>query len=496
MKKIWITLVGLSLLPTLLIGQDYQEKLDALDQYIETARKQWEVPGLAVAIVKDGETVLCRGYGVRQEGSSDKVDRQTLFAICSTTKAMTAACMSMLVDEGKIDWDDKVYKVLPEFRLDDPFRTREIRVRDLFTHNTGLGNADLLWYIWDYDPEVIMSKMQKQEPAYPLRGGFTYQNNMYAVAGKVIEKISGKTWSEFVQERIFRPLKMDHTFPTQELSKNYTNRSSAHSKYQNKISAFADESADKIAPAGAVWSTIEDMQKWMLFVLDSAMIDGERLISDKNYREWLKPQTMVSDAGFYPTQKLTNPHWKTYALGWFQHDYQGRAVSFHTGSLQGTIAIIGLIPDEKLGVYVFGNLDHAEVRHAIMYKVFDVFGGNDDSPDWSTDFLELYESLKPKPDTLSLANAQVLPSFAFSQLAGIYEDDYLGLLEVVEDEGELIAFIGPKDKARLIHKNRNTFTLEFISRPYMSRSQCTFEDNGDKVTGIKYFNRFFKKKKP
>ncbi|MCB0687341.1 MAG: serine hydrolase [Saprospiraceae bacterium] len=484
----------LLLLARSLTAQDYGQKLRQLDDYIERARQQWEVPGLAVAVVKEGQNLWCKGYGNRNIGHPEAVDVQTLFAICSTTKAMTAACMSMLIDEGKVAWEDQVVDILPNFQLSDPRWTKEIRVRDLFTHNTGMGNADLLWYLWDYEPDIIMEKMKYVDPAYPLRGGYTYQNNMYAVAGQVIEKISGKPWQEFIQERIFVPLKMTNTFPTQKLSLAYVNRSSPHSRYQGKVTAFADESADQIAPAGAVWSTIEDMQKWMQFVLDSARVDGQRLISQENYQEWLKPQTIVSDAGFYPTQRLTKPHWKTYALGWFQHDYHGRAVSFHTGSLQGTIAIIGLIPDEHLGVYVFGNLDHAEVRHAIMYKVFDIFGEHDDGRDWSSEFLELYQETRSNADTTNKVTVQILPSYALQDFLGTYEDSYLGDIEIKEEDGTLVLLVGPKDKAKLISKNRNTFNLQYISRPYMTTTSLTFEDDGDKIIGFRYFNRFFKKK--
>lgn len=476
------------------VAQEYRDKLQQLDQYIEKARQQWEVPGLAVSVVKDGKSIWCKGYGTRGLDQVDPVDIETLFAICSTTKAMTAACMAMLVDEGKMDWDDKVVEYLPQFKLSDPYWTSEIRIRDLLTHNTGMGNADLLWYLWDYDEEVILDKMRYPEPSYPVRGGYTYQNNMYAVAGQVIEKVSGQEWSEFIQQRIFDPLQMSNTFPTQRRSETYLNRSSAHSRYQGVIRTFPDESADKIAPAGAVWSNIEDMQKWMLFVLDSARVNGQRLISETNYREWLKPQAIVSDAGFYPTQQLTKPHWKTYALGWFQHDYQGRAVSFHTGSLQGTIAIIGLIPEEKLGVYVLGNLDHAEVRHAIMYKVFDLFGDEGINRDWSTEFLDLYKKLQPRSRESSQDEVLILPNYRLADFTGLYEDDYLGKLEILMENGKLKLLIGTDIEARLQHKNRNTFLVEYLSRPYMINSTIIFEENGQKVTGLKYFNRVFHKK--
>ena len=486
------TLFVLMCLPCMAQSPELEQKIEELDWYIRQAKEQWEVPGLAVSIVSDGETLLLKGYGVRKYDQLEPVDTNTLFAICSTTKAMTAAAMAMLVDAGRLKWDDPVMEHLPEFQLHDPYITRSIRIRDLFTHNTGIGNADLLWYLWNYDPDEILYKMRFLESSYPLRGGYTYQNIMYAAAGKIIERISGMSWEDFIQVRIFDPLGMSHTYSNQMSSKHYENRSTPHHQLKGTIQAIPDGSADLIAPAGAVWSNIADMSKWMHFVLDSAQINGEKLISNENYQEWLKPQTIVSDQGFYPTQKLTKPKWKTYSLGWFQHDYQGRAVHFHTGSLQGTVAIIGLIPEEKLGVYVFGNLDHAEVRHAIMYKVFDVFGDRNPERDWSAEFKELYSK---KPAASKQDVKETPPPMSLDSYVGRYEDPYLGLIEVVQENDQLIAKIGADEKIQLQPKYLNTFSGIFISRPWMEDSTFRFEDLGLGPESLYFFGRKFMKSK-
>lgn len=332
------------------------------DAYVEQARTSWKVPGLAIAVVKDGKVIFKKGYGVRQLGQPDKVDTQTLFACASTTKAMTATCMGMLVDEGKVNWDDAVIKYLPDFKLYDPYVTRELKIRDLFTHNSGVGNADFLWDIMDISSDEILKKMGNVKPSYSLRSSFIYQNIFYLAAGKVIEKVSGQPWEKFIVSRIFEPLGMTRTVAMRKDVKD-PNQTSAHFLVHNAITVIEHSSADAVGPAGSVWSCADDMSKWMLCMLDSSKYEGgKRLVTAKTWMEMFKPQVMVTPSQFYPTAQLTKPNWTTYGLGWFQQDYKGHKVNFHTGSLFGAIAINGQLPDEKLGVYVFGNYDHAEVR--------------------------------------------------------------------------------------------------------------------------------------
>jgi len=460
------------------LAQASPAAIQKLDTYIEQARQQWEVPGMAVAVVKDGKVLFAKGYGVRQLGKPEKVDGQTIFAICSTTKAITAAAMGILVDEGKVKWDDKVIQHLPDFQLYDSYVTRELRIRDLFTHNAGLGNADFLWGNTDLNSDSILKQMRLLPPSYPFRGGYTYQNIMYLVAGKVIAKVSGQPWEDFVEQRIFQPLGMTNSYANQQRSLKQASRSIPHYKMNNTIIPITDSNADAIAPAGSIWSSIEDMAKWTQCVLDSTKVNTKRLLKPETYAEWLKPQTMVSDAGFYPTQQLTKPHWKTYALGWFQHDYNGRAVSFHTGSLAGTIAILGIISDEKLGVYVFGNLDHAEVRHAIMYKVFDMLGGQENGRDWSTDFKKLYDGIaqqakEKEQKELAKRVANTKPSLALDHYTGTYAHPLYGEAVVELKNGKLVARTSSKAVMTLEHWHFDTFQGSW-NKAWEGKSFVTF----------------------
>ncbi|HEX8061203.1 MAG TPA: serine hydrolase domain-containing protein, partial [Cyclobacteriaceae bacterium] len=259
-------------------SQPPTKAIGAFDAYVQKAVKEWEIPGLSIVVVQNGNIVFSKGYGVRELGTANAVDPKTLFVCASTTKAMTATCMGMLVDEGKVNWNDPVVKYLPEFQLYDPFVTREIRIRDLFVHDTGLGNADFLWGIMDVPSDEILRKMRDVKPTYSLRSSFIYQNIFYLAAGKVIEKVSGKPWSEFIKERIFQPLGMTRTFPLIAEVKD-PNQTAPHYKIEGKITVIKHTNADQIGPAGSAWSCADDMGKWVKTMLDSSKYSGGRLLS-------------------------------------------------------------------------------------------------------------------------------------------------------------------------------------------------------------------------
>lgn len=472
--------------------------ITALDQYIEQARQTWNVPGLSVTIVKDSEVILAKGYGVRSISGQHAVDDETLYMLGSTTKAMTAAAMAMLVDEGKVNWQDKVIDHLPWFRLHDPYATRELTVKDLFTHNSGLGNTDLLWVLWDYSTEEIVKRIEKRPLSYSLRGGYTYQNIMYATAGLVIEAASGQTWEDFMHQRIFDPLGMDRTCAVKSCAETYTNRSTPHYPTEEGIIEIIDSNADSIGAAGSVWSSPKDIHKWMNFVLDSARVNGERLISTRNFEILHSPHIIIPQEQFYPTTELTKPHFTAYSLGWFLHDYKGEYVQFHTGSLNGSGAIIGLMPDHQIGVYVMVNLDHAEVRHAIMYKVFDFFTG-DGSFDWSQELFELYgqRNKEAKERQQKVVESRVKgtsPDIHMDQLTGTYINDYLGTI-VLEYSDNQLSITCRKDRhIDLEHWHYNTFLGKIREYAHDSGSLLDFDRDADGKISLNLYGYDFIRK--
>lgn len=437
-------------------------KSSEFDAYVAQAVKDWQAPGLAISVVKDGRIVFAKGYGVREVGKPASFDTSTVSAIASTTKAMTAAAMGILVDEGKLHWDDPVTKHLPSFQLYDPYVTREVTIRDLLTHRSGLDGADYLFAIRDLPASEIIEKLRLIRPSYSLRSTFIYHNVMYIAAGQVIEAASGIPWAKFVQSRLFEPIGMRNSFAVATLVAPTANAATPHWRYgRDTIAAIQPDKYRATGPAGDVWSSAADMSKWMLFLLDSARVGGKRLLKPATFAELFAPQVMVPLDEFYPTAALTNPHWMSYGLGWFQHDYKGRMLNFHTGSLNGVVAIIGLILDERFGVYVMSNRDHVEVRHALMYKAIDLYLGNA-ARDWSKDLLALYDAREARADSSRAAGESkrikgTKPSLALSKYAGVYEDDLLGRITVTESGGKLRLEAGSTLKADLEHWQYDEF---------------------------------------
>lgn len=460
-----------------------QDSVAAFDGYAERARDLWGLPGMSVVVVKDGKVLMSKGYGVREIGKPEKVDSETLFGAMSTTKAMVAVAMGILVDEGKVAWSDKVRKHLPAFKLGDPYVTSEVTVRDLLTHNAGLGNADFLWAIepWNSIDEIV-SRMQYAKPAYGFRAGFVYHNVMYGVAGKVIEKASGMSYEQFMTKRVFEPLGMKSTYPNITSSLVYKNRSSAHYEIKSALSVIEDSKIDTLAPAGGVWSNSDDMGRWVIFLLG----DGKPLLKESTLNEIFKPQVISPPT--YPTYRILKPHWTTYGLGWFQHDYRGEMANIHTGSLAGRVAIVGLLRDKKMGVYVFGNADHIEVRHALMYKAFDVFAlGDANGRDWSAEFKTLYDGIKAdgqKADAVFRANrkADTKPTLAITDYVGDYADSFYGKLRVTYTDGKLLLF-GRELMGELTHWQYDAFLLTWKT-PWMGEDIVRFEVDPRQVKSI------------
>jgi CubicO group peptidase (beta-lactamase class C family) len=461
------------------------------DDYVARAVRDWEVPGLAVTVVKDGQVVFAKGYGVRELGGSEPVDTHTLFAIGSTTKAMVAASVGLLVDEGKLGWDDPVTKHLPDFQLYDPYVSREVTVRDLLTHRAGLGNADFLWYGQDATRRDILYRLRYLPPQTSMRSHFTYQNIMYTAAGEVVAAAGDASWERFLRQRIFEPLGMEESVALLAETEGRPNVASPHDRIDGEVRAIQNASVDPVAPAGSVWSSVNDMAKWMLFLLEGK----PTLLEAETRAELFKPQFIV-DGSFYPTTRLTHPHWTTYGLGWFQQDYNGRAIDFHTGSIDGMVAIIGLIRDERLGVYVLGNLDHAEVRHALMYRVFDLYG---DAPprDWSAELTELYGELRREAELSQkeLEEERVAgtsPSFPLEDYVGTYSDPLYGTIKVTYD-GKLTLRYGPGLAGELEHWHYDTFLTHWEAK-WRGRALVIFNmDAVGRVATLNFGARIFER---
>ena len=480
-----------------------KDLLAGFDAQVARAVRDWRAPGFAIAVIQDGKLIFSRGYGVREVGRPEIVDTRTLFAIGSTTKAMTAAAIGMLIDEKKVAWDDPVTKHLPWFELKEPYLTREITVRDLLTHRAGLPNADFLWYGQQNATRSILEKMRLVAPAYSTRSSFIYQNVMYAAAGAVVEAASGVPWSRFVEERIFKPLQMTDSTTSAATLTAGTNRASPHFIVDGAVTRIDNVSVEGVAAAGSIWSSVDDMSKWVRLLLAGGVVShngaDKRLLSEASLAELFKPQTMVTPEAFYPTARITKPDWTTYGLGWSQQNYAGLKVDYHTGSIDGMVAICGLIRSRGIGVYILSNLDHAELRHALMYAVFDRLLERP-ARDWSWEFRTLYAQIQKDGQEAQKKEAQkrrpgTKPSLPLAEYAGRYSDPLFGDVEValLPDGSALRARYGSAFSGRLEHWNFDTFNAVWDAH-WRGEARLSFRlDQNGRVSEIDLMGLQFRK---
>ncbi len=433
----WLTAVLFVAAPTPLVAQAKPDWA-AFDKYVAKAAAEWRVPALAIAVVKDDSVVFAKGYGVLQTGSSQPANEHTRFAIGSTTKAMTAASIAMLVDEGKLNLDDRVTKYIPELQLSDPWVTRELTIRDLLTHRSGLPGTDLFWASnWKYSQADIIRRLRYIQPTASFRSEWQYHNVLYALTGVIIERVSGMPWEQFVKTRIFAPLGMNETEPLVSMIAGKPNVAVPHALINDSVTVVPIRSTDPVASAGSVWSSVSDMAKWMRFVIDSGRVGNKRLIQQRTFAELVTPQ-IQAPMEEYPALQLAKPDFFSYGLGWFIQDYRGQQVWMHTGSINGLSAIIGIEPNKRLGVYVLENLDHAELRHGLMYSVFDLFE-NGSRRDWSVDLKPIFA--RPRATAAQTARATSAPSLPLERYAGTYVDSAYGDVRVTFQNGILQAAV-------------------------------------------------------
>ncbi|MEH6535912.1 MAG: serine hydrolase [Psychroserpens sp.] len=425
---------------TILLGQSGfsqdMSKSNKLNALIEEGMKEWQIPGLSAIVVKNGKVVFKKSYGIKDIETKEPVDDNTLFSMASTTKALIAISLGILVDQNKISWEDKVIKHLPSFKLSDPYITANARVIDLLTHNLGIGNADLLWVINNLSTTETIDKFKYAKKTYPLRGGFTYQNIMYAVAGELIEAVSGQHWTVFVDNEILKPLEMTRTQTKSIDIMKAGNYTTPHlNDLDDGIVKVDYTFSDQIGAAGMVWSSANDVSNYLTFLVNDGIFKRDTIIQPATFQYLFKPHSILTENQVYPTNKLTKPKWNTYGLGWFQQDYRGNKLDFHTGSLPGLVAIAGIIHDKDIAVYVFANLDHAELRHAIMYKAMDLYAFNDDNRDWHKEIFKLYSGFrKNAKEAKKKRNEERLmetrPSLALDQYSGTYQNEMLGIVNI------------------------------------------------------------------
>jgi CubicO group peptidase (beta-lactamase class C family) len=445
-----------------------------LDARVASAMKAFDVPGIAVAIVKDGKVVHAKGYGVRKLGEPATVDDQTLFGIASNTKAFTAATLGTLVDEGKLAWDDPVSKHLPGFAMYDPYVSHEITVRDTLSHRSGLGlgAGDLLfWPDTNVTRDEVVAAARLIPPASSFRSRYAYNNLMFVVAGQVIAAVTGKPWDEVIRERIFAPLGMTTTRISNVGLTSADNVASPHSRgwrLEGELRPIQATRDDTWAAAAGIKSNITDMAKWVTVQLARGKIDDERRLFSERVSDdmWqVTTPTRVSE----PAEPLaeTKPNFSGYGLGWGLRDYRGRKIVSHTGGLTGMVTLVMLVPSEQLGIIVLTNQEEGGAFNAIAYSILDGYLGAP-SYDWVAAYRQvrtgqLKRANEAEQKQAAARNRDSKPSLLLESYAGDYVDAWYGGASLAVENGHLVLRLlrTPAAVADLEHWQYETFKAVF-----------------------------------
>lgn len=464
-----------------------QRPLRDLDRFVQRVMDDWDAPGVAVAVVKDDRVVLAKGYGVKEVGGSDPITANSLFAIASTSKAFTAAALGMLVDEGKISWDDHVTDLLPGFQMYDPYVTRELTVRDLLSHRGGLPRGDRLWYASPFDRDEVIRRVRYLEPAWSFRSHYGYQNIMFLTAGEIVPAVTDTSWDDFVRARIFTPLGMTTTTTTVRDLPSRTDVATPHGKIDGEVVPIGWRNFDNLGGAGTIISSVSEMAQWIRLQLGHGVYNGTRLLSDSVMREMHQPQTIIprsEDAD----EMFPMTHFSSYGMGWSLQDYRGRKVVRHGGSLDGMRTHVGLLPEENLGVVVITNVSESAVPQIIMWHIFDAYLGARE-PDWEAVYLadaaESEERAEERRQEVEDAHVEgTSPSLALEDYVGTYTDRLYGDAVVRMEDGHLVLEVGPSYVGDLEHWHYDTFRAVWRDR-YLGRAFVTFQlDERGRVASV------------
>jgi CubicO group peptidase (beta-lactamase class C family) len=468
-----------------------QDPLADLDAYVNKAIKDWDVPGAAVAVIKDDKVVLAKGYGVREAGKPEPVDERTLFAIGSSSKAFTSASIAMLVDEKTLKWDDKATQHLPGFQVFDPYVTRELTVRDLLSHRVGLERGDSIWYATEFGRDEVLRRIRYLEPSSSVRSRFGYQNIMYLAAGQIVKSVSGQEWDEFVRQRIFTPLGMNDSNTSVKALSQARNVASPHARLDDKVTPIPYRNVDNIGPAGSINSSVLDMAQWVRLQLGEGSYAGKRLISAAAIKEMAMPQTIIRLEGqmamLYPSA-----HFLNYGLGWFLSDYRGRKMVEHGGAIDGMRACTAMIPEEKLGVVVLTNMNGSVLCMALANRVFDAYLSSPPR-DWSAELLQTMNKLEAQGRAAAAkAEAERVtgtnPSLALEKYAGAYANEMYGDATVSFENGKLMLRRGQAFAGTLEHWHFDVFRVTWNDRT-MGRQFVSFTlDPKGQVAEMKMIN--------
>lgn len=458
---------------------------DSLDQYIIREMANWNLPGMAIAIVKDDKVIVSKGYGVREAGKPESVNDETLFQIASCSKAFTGTALAWLDVDKKLSLDDTVRRWIPDFRLYDPLATRQVTIRDLLCHRIGLQTFQGDFANWDSKMSrgEIIGLMAKQVPQYGFRAQYGYCNAGFLTAGEIIPRVTGQSWDDFLREHFFIPLSMKRTSTTYAALTSASNACKPHSRWKEQQIVLPYDNIDNLGPAASLNSCVRDLAQWIRLQLDSGRIDGRQVIPKAAIlKTWMPNMVLPNTPRLFPSI-----HFQAYGLGWFMCDFYGKKVIWHNGGAGGFLSTVCFIPELNIGFVALTNSDNNNLYNALRYQLMDAFTGQP-YRNYSSIFLKNSGKEQQEADKAiqewqsTVKNAAGKATFDMTKLVGIYEHPVYGKMTVrMRDDKKLQASFEqhPQLFARLDYMNDSTLLCDFGSPLWgISPAEVQYDKNG------------------
>ena len=437
-----------------------------LHSFIQQTLDQWHVPGVAVAVIKDGQTILCDGFGSRNLAQNLPVTADTLFPIASCTKAFIATCLALLVDEGKLEWDKPVRHYLPAFKLHDPHATELMTPRDLLCHRSGLPRHDVMWYAANFSRQDVFERLRYLEPNASFRGAWQYQNIMYMVAGLVVQEVTGLTWETFVRQRLFDVLGMNRSNTSTTVAQADENHSRPYlyrDELLREVPYYGADEKEATGPAGTINSCASEMAKWLTVHLSGGQSGDKTLVSRHNLAEMHKPHFFIDDP---QARERFGFDFYSYGLGWFMYTYKGQMLLEHGGNLDGFSSLVSFIPRHNVGIVVLSNGEgsHNAIPHTLSFTIYDRLLGLEPT-DWNGRYMALYKEMhtaqKESKSKTAEERRPSTPSHALEEYVGEYEHAGYGVYAVRPRTDALELIANNKTVMPMTHYHYDIFEARF-----------------------------------
>lgn len=418
----------------------------SLDPWVNKVMDAWDVPGAVVAVVSSDEILFAKGYGVKTMGGNDPVDKNSLFGIASISKSFTAMALAMLVEEERLDWDDKVIDYLPDFAMSDPWVTQEMTVMDLLIHRSGLPSVagGTLWYRSDYSREEIIRRIQYLNPSSSFRSHFDYQNVMYMVAGEIIPAVTDTSWDDFVKARIFNPLGMVHSNTSiHDLDENSDLAATHAVLADGKLHQIQPRNHDNCSAAAGINTSAQELSAYLQLLLRRGEYKGSKLLSPEMVEDLWKHRSPLSMRKQRPIEEAaTVPElYRSYGLGWINVDHRGERRIYHSGGIDGYRSLATMIPEKDLGIIVMANNEARDMVYILTEIILDMVWGIEEYPyventikESLADDQEWYEEIDPKNRDRNRLKRGDLKK---TELVGVYQSEIYGDIEVIKDKKKL-----------------------------------------------------------